>query len=311
MKVRLILFFVCTLCVLTSCGTSVPQEVKQLVEDGVNDKNEEMADCFEEVLPDGYNYEKIRTSFLEYINYYAWYNPSEWPQEGCEFTCEIYRPQKKENMKDIVHCIWMKCSMEDSVRWYECYALTNGKLANWIEEYNFYYTTIARDTGENSIYLGKDTISLPAVTKPEYVEDEEQNRNKGEIFEDLKNDVRVVYEKLREGGYDKDLSIELYVSDFSGRSDVRPYSCLLINDEEGFICQFKTGRKGNKGYAEYDEAFKVNYSVDVELSQQYSSGSVIVFDGNQIKTLDEIDKLSMERIKESAVFQYRYSGEEG
>ena len=262
-------------------------------------------------LPDGYNYEKIKTSFLEYINYYAWYNPSEWPQDGYELTYEIYRPKKKEGMKDIVHCIWIKCRMDDGDRWYECYALTNGKLANWTEKYHFYYTTVSRDTGENSIYLGKDTVTIPSVKKPDFIENEEKQHQKAEVSSILEAGVKDVYELLKDERYGEDLKIELVVSDFSIDKGLMPYSYLLINGNEVFECQFDVGIYKNKVYASYYNAFEVNYTIDWELSNRYSSGSVKVFDGNQIKPLDSMDKLTMERIRESAVFQYSYSERNG
>lgn len=261
-------------------------------------------------LPDGYNYEKIRTSFLEYLNFESWFKPNEMSQMEYELTYEIYRPKKKEGMKDIVHRIWIKCRMEDGDRWYGCNALTNGKLANWTEEYHFYYSPIARDNDEELVCLGKNTLTIPAVTKPEFVENEEQQRQKAGIFNILEDGVRDVYEQLIEGGYSDDLKIEFVVSDFSIEKGFMPYSYLLINDKEVFACQFEVGIHEGNVYAGYFTAFGVNYTVDWELSLQYSAGSVWVFDGNQIKPLDEVDKLAMERIKEAAIFQYSYSGTE-
>lgn len=319
-KVVSVLFWMILISSFTGCSndtvdafltpTTEPKELpgEPFITQGITD----MPEAVPMNLPDGYHYEKIKRGFLEYLNFESWFKPNEMPQIEHELTYELYRPEKKEGMKDIVHHIWIKCRTEDGDRWYKCNALTNGKLAGWTEEYHFYYSPTAQDNDGELVYLGKDTLTIPTVTKPEFVENEEQQHRKTEIFNILENGIREdVYEQLIEGGYREDLKIEFVVSDFSIEKGFMPYSYLLINDKEVFACQFEVGIYEGNVYAGYLTAFGVNYTIDWELSWQYSSGSVWVFDGNQIKPLDAADKSAMERIKEAAVFQYSYSGTEG
>lgn len=258
-------------------------------------------------FPDGYNYEKLRTDFFDFLIFESWFRPSDMPQEEYELTYEIYRPQRKEGMKDVVNEIWIRCLMGEDDSWYSCYALTNGKWADWTGGYHFEISA-PLENNDALVCLGKDTIIIPTVAKPNLIEDKEHQNQKEQIYDLLKDSVKNIYEQLLEEGYSDDLEIELVVSDFSIEKGFMPYSYLLINDEEVFECQFEVGVNKNDVYANYYNAFGVNYTIDWELSWEYATGNVWVFDGNQIKPLDEADKLAMERIKESAVFQYSYSG---
>lgn len=341
-----------------SCGASVPQEAGKVTEID---------------LPEGYDYEKIKAGFLEYLNYEAWFHPAEMPQEEHELTYEIVRPPKKEGMKDNVKYIWIDCLEEDGCcRRYMCVPQTYQKRGIWYEEYHFseqklYQREEASGIPEETgafVCLGKDTVIVPAVTKPEFTESEEQKKEKEEIFDALKEemkwlygellhsreslvsryngllayelkvngsdealklepeelfdrlyaygyskDLRLEFDELFAGSYDEDLKLELVVSDFSTDKGYMPYSYLIINEEKVFECRFEVGTNAkNRGYADYFDAFRVNYRIVQSLSTPGSCGSVKVFDGNQIKPLDSIDAeaaMALERIKEAAVFQYK------
>lgn len=362
MKIRRSFLLAIVFCLFgASCGASTPQEAGKVTEID---------------LPEGYDYEKMKAGFLEYLNYEAWFHPDEMPQEEHEITYEILCPSQKEGRRAIADCLWFDCLVEDgSCRRYVCVPQTCQKRGIWYEEYHFtaqkpYQRTKAPGAPEEAeafVGLGKDTVTVPAVTKPEFLENEEQEKEKEEIFDALKEEMKWLYDELfhsreslvsgyngllayelQENGFDGDLKLEpdelfarlyaygyseelrlefdelyansyggdvkleLIVSDFSTDKGCMPYSYLIINDEKVFVCSFDAGTNAkNKGYANYFDAFQVNYRVVQSLSTPDSCGSVKVFDGNQLKPLDSIDAetaMTLERIKEASVFQYSYCG---
>lgn len=359
MKIRRSFLLAVVFCLLgASCGVSILQEAGKVTEID---------------LPEGYDYEKIKAGFLEYLNYEAWFHPAEMPQEEHEITYEILCPPKKEGVKEIADCLWIDCLTEDgSCRRYVCVPQAYQKRGIWYEEYHFSEqklyqreeTSGTPDETGTFVCLGKDTVTVPAVTKPEFLENEEQKKEKEEIFDALKEEIKWLYDELlhsreslvsryngllayelQENGsddalklepeelfdrlyeygygedlrlefdelfassYDEDLKLELIVSEFSTDKGCMPYSYLIINDEMVFECSFEVGMNAkNRGYANYSDAFQVNYRIVQSLSTPGSSGSVKVFDGNQLKPLDSIDTetaMTLERIKEASVFRYK------
>lgn len=305
MKKEFILICCLVVGIMNGCANEVEEKMVSSSQEETLTREKEEALTFE--LPEGYHYEKIKIGFLEYLNYEAWFHPSEQPQTEHEIIYEIYRPEKKEGMQDVVNRIWMKCSTEQGDRWYSCDALTNGKWRNQAEEYRFDMKK-PLDTDGALVCLGTDKALVPTVMKPSFMEDETEKKLKEEIFEDLKEDLKLVYEELLAAGEEKELKLQLFVADFSVSKGFMPYACLLVNEDEVFLCQFEVGSDKGKGYADYWQAFQTNYSVDWERSMQYATGSVEVFDGNQIFELAAVDRAKLEHIKEAAVFQYCYTG---
>lgn len=363
MKIRRSFLLAIIFCLFgASCGASIPQEAGKVIE--IN-------------LPEGYDYERMKAGFFEYLNYEAWFNPGEMPQEEHGITYEILCLPQKEGLKEPTDCLWLDCLTEDgSCRRYVCVPQTYQKRGIWYEEYYFsaqelYQRTEALEPSEDTgafVCLGKDTDTVPAVTKPGFIENEEQKKEKEEIFDALKEELMWIYEELlhsRESlvsrynellayelqangsdedlklepeelfdrlcaygysedlrlefdelfasSYDEDLKLELVVSDFSTDKGCMPYSYLIVNEEKVFECRFEVGTNAkNRGYANYFDAFQVNYRVVQSLSTPGSCGSIKVFDGNQMKLIDSIDTetaMMLERIKEAAVFQYSYCGD--
>lgn len=363
-----------------SCGTLVPQEEKVIeTESGVQSDKEDEKEPSEQLpynMPESYDYEKIKSGFLEYLNFEAWFNPDEMPQEEYELTYEIVCLPERRGEREVIDCIWIDCLIGDGYyRRYACVPQTYQKRGIWYEDYHFKaqklykraeVSELTEETG-TLVCLGKDTVKVPAVTKPEFIENEEQKKEKEEIFDALKEEVRILYgelfnsrenlvslysgllayelqangfaeeltlepdelfARLRAYGYDEELKLEfdelfansydealkleLIVSNFSTDKGFMPYSYLVINDEKVFECRFEVGTNSkNRGYAQYFDAFQVNYRVVQSLSTPDSCGSVKVFDGNQLKSLASIDgktAMLLERIKEAAVFQYSYCG---
>lgn len=88
-------FLICCLIVgiMNGCANEVEEKmVSSSQEETLTREKENLT--FE--LPEGYHYEKIKIGFLEYLNYEAWFHPSEQPQTEHEIMYEIYRPEKKE-----------------------------------------------------------------------------------------------------------------------------------------------------------------------------------------------------------------------
>lgn len=346
MKMRGSFLFVIAFCFFgISCGTLVPQEEKVTeTESGVQSDKEDEKEPSEQLpynMPESYDYEKIKSGFLEYLNFEAWFNPDEMPQEEYELTYEIVCLPERRGEREVIDCIWIDCLIGDGYyRRYACVPQTYQKRGIWYEDYHFKaqklykraeVSELTEETG-TLVCLGKDTVKVPAVTKPEFIENEEQKKEKEEIFDALKEEVRILYgelfarlraygydeelklefDELFANSYDEDLKLELIVSDFSTDKGFMPYSYLVINDEKVFECRFEVGTNSkNRGYAQYFDAFQVNYRVVQSLSTPDSCGSVKVFDGNQLKSLASIDgktAMFLERIKEVAVFQYSYCG---
>lgn len=367
-----------------SCSTEVLQEEGKVtetesgVQSGKEDEKEppEQPEPFPYNMPEGYDYEKIKSGFLEYLNFEAWFNPDEMPQEEHELNYEIVCSPERRGGRAVVDRIWIDCLVNDDYyRRYVCVPQTYQKRGIWYEEYHFkaqklYKRTEVSELTEETgtlVCLGKDTVKVPAVTKPEFIENEEQKKEKEEIFDALKEELRILYgellnsrenlvslysgllayelhvngcaedltpepdelfarlraygydeelksefDELFANGYDEKLKLELIVSDFSTDKGFMPYSYLIINDEKVFECRFEVGTNSkNRGYAQYFDAFQVNYRVVQSLSIPDSCGSVKVFDGNQMKSLASIDAktaMLLERIKKAAVFQYSYCG---
>lgn len=250
-------------------------------------------------LPAGYSYEKVKEAFLEYLNFKAWCNPSEMPQEAYECTFEVYRKAKKEGMKDIAGTIGLKCLTANGVKWYRCTSVKGGSpfdQTKWTGEVVFGEGSYQQ---EGLQYLGKDTISVPVVVKPELTGEKET------VSEELKRQAVYIYhnyleelERFRKNG--ETLKIELIVSDFSSAKGLKPYVYLIINDKDVFEEQI------NFPNTFAHDFFYSNYNRD----PYHPYWEYEEFLGQALTSFDRIDHNRLERIKEIAVLDYIYMGED-
>lgn len=267
-------------------------------------------------MPPGFEYEKVKDAFLEYLNFEAWCNPSEMPQSAYACTYEVYQ-ENREGMKITSNWIWFRCLTVGGVKGYRCMPV-KGDKKNWLDVTKwtgaFYFDNYDKQSLSFDVqYLGTETISIPAVIKPQFADEE----GKEEILEKLKSDAKDIYyrylEKLEQFIKNTEsVKIELIISDFSPIQQIKPYVYLIINDETVFKKRIRYeavyGRYGEKtGYrVDLEEAFfKSNYNQDDDNSH-WAFGE---FTGAALHFLDTIDQNQLERIKEIAVLDYIYEGE--
>ena len=256
-------------------------------------------------MPPGYEYEKVKEAFLEYLNFKAWCNPSEMPQTAYECTYEVYREPKKEGLKDISNKIGFRCLTADGMKWYTCTPVTGSAPLDWTKwtgEFYFSESPFALSSQMSDIqYLGKDTILVPAVTKPEFAPEEKETaleelkRQTARIYQDLKTDEK--FKRL----YWEDFKLKIIVSDFSMVKKLNPYIYVIINDKIVFEINLYTHQLNE--FARVFFAYNHNedpYSPYWEFEE---------FHGHALHSLEDIDQNRFERIKEIAVLDYVYEGE--
>lgn len=296
---------------VVSCGTNVPQEsqVDRITgnQEAEVTKGAEVSNTPEPDaavlpavnMPEGFSYEKVKEAFLEYLNFKAWCNPSEMPQEAYECTFEVYRKAKAEGIKDIASTIGFRCLTANGVKWYSCTPVKGNSPFDWTKwtgEFVFGESSYQQEVLQ---YLGKDTISVPAVTKPEFTGEKET------VLEELKRQAVYIYHNYLEelGRFRKNgeaLKIELIVSDFSSAKGLKPYVYLIINDKDIFEEQIHLPDEFARDF------FYGNYNRD----PYHPYWEYEEFLGQALYSPDWIDRDRLERIKEIAVLDYVYEGED-
>lgn len=293
---------------VVSCGTNVPQETTDAItrKQGISltpapDLSQEPdAALLPAVnMPEGFSYEKVKEAFLEYLNFKAWCNPSEMPQEAYECTFEVYRKAKAEGIKDIGSTIGFCCLTANGVKWYTCTPVKGNSPFDWTKWTGEFVCAEGTYQQEVLQYLGKDTISVPAVTKPEFTGEKET------VLEELKRQAVYIYhncleelERFQKNG--EALKIELLVSDFSSAKGLKPYVYLIINDKDIFEEQIRLPDEFVRDF------FYSNYNQD----PYHPYWEYEEFLGQALSSFDRIDRDRLERIKEIAVLDYVYEGED-
>lgn len=233
-------------------------------------------------LPERYNYEEIKSIFLEYLNHQAWLYPAQYPQESYTCAYELYRSVNKD--KTYVH---LKTIINENEHWFSFepkYYYVPESPIHIVEQ----RTEDMRASVERGdiVSFGSNELYIPAATKPVY-------GNREDYF---KEDISSIYSDLKRNGYRDNLKIEAIVSDFDMEKNLYPYVYLIINDSEVFETSFK----------EIDVEplqkmfFYGNYTKDYTIN--YSDGWPDVFDGHGIKPIDSVNPEQFERIKACATF---------
>jgi len=241
-------------------------------------------------LPERYNYEEIKTVFLEYLNHQAWLYPGEYPQESHTCSYELYSSAKDVNTK----YVYLKTVINNTEHWIEFkpekYYVPTTPIRIVAQR-----TDIMRESLENGeiVSIGSDKVYVPATTKPAY----------GNPV-DLTNEISSIYSDLKRNGYRDTLKIEVIVSEHDLEKNLYPYAYLIINDSEVFETSF--GELEGNLYPFSMMFFYGNYSKDYTID--YTDGWPDVFDGHGIKPLDAIDKVQFERVNACAVIHQIYTG---
>ncbi len=241
-------------------------------------------------LPERYNYEEIKSVFLEYLNHQAWLYPSQYPQESYTCTYELYSSAKDVNTK----YVYLKTVIKDTEYWVE-FKPEKYYVATSPTRIVAQRTDIMRERLENGeiVSIGSDKVYVPATKKPAY----------GNPV-DLTNEISSIYSDLKRNGYRDNLKIEVIVSEHDLEKNLYPYTYLIINDSEVFETSF--GELEGNLYSFSMMFFYGNYSKDYTID--YTDGWMDVFDGHGIKPLDAIDKMQFERVKACAVIHQIYTG---
>lgn len=238
-----------------------------------------------------YTWDEVRTAFLEYLNFQAWCNPSEYPQEAYEITCDLYQKKVKEGIKDtwtyLVIAI-VQNSAKQELKYYTVGADTKSgeKIIRFLEdeyEAGFEFDWCTK--------IGTEKIEVPAVTKPEHFPGDTLSERELLLKVLMFDTEHYIAGLLAENGYSEDLKIELIVSDFCIRRRMYPYVYLIINEEEIF---------GSRVYVpSYAEPYFLYFFEDANMTEGHIS-----YTGENIKKLQEIDdaeKKRMENIMEIKV----------
>ncbi|MBR6537955.1 MAG: hypothetical protein IKT67_12230 [Lachnospiraceae bacterium] len=241
-------------------------------------------------LPERYNYEEIKTVFLEYLNHQAWLYPSQYPQEGYTCSYELYSSAKDVNTKDV----YLKTVIKDTEYWVE-FKPEKYYVATSPTRIVAQRTDIMRERLENGeiVSIGSDKVYVPATKKPAY----------GNPV-DLTNEISSIYSDLKRNGYRDHLKIEVIVSEHDLEKNLYPYAYLIINDSEVFETSF--GELEGNLHSFSQMFFYSNYTKDYTI--EYGDGWPDVFDGHGIKPLDSVDPEQFERVMACAAIHQIYKG---
>ncbi len=241
-------------------------------------------------LPERYNYEEIKSVFLEYLNHQAWLYPSEYPQGSYTCTYELYSSTKDVKTK----YVYLKTVINDTEYWVE-FKPEKYYVATSPTRIVAQRTDMMKESLENGelVSIGSDKVYVPTTTKPAY----------GNPV-DLTDAISSIYSDLKRNGYRDNLKIEIIVSEHDLEKNLYPYAYLIINDSEVFETSF--GELEGNLHSFSQMFFYGNYSKDYTI--EYGDGWPDVFDGHGIKPLDAIDKKQFERVKACAVIHQIYKG---
>ena len=230
-------------------------------------------------LPERYNYEELKSLFLEYLNHQAWLYPSKYPKESYQCSYEIYCTAESYAKR-----VYLKTVLNETEHWVlfdpDAYFLTDTPVR-----------VVSQNTAEMKeqikngkvVSIGSDKIYVPAIKKPSYEEEV-----------DYTEAVSFIYSDLKANGYGDDLRIEAIVSACDMKKNLYPYVYLIINDTEVFETTL------SDFYTLYKAYYSENYSEDTTI--EYGTGSPEVFDGRGIKPLSSVDAEQFERVKACASF---------
>ena len=232
-----------------------------------------------ENIPEYYSYEEMKSLLLEYLNHQAWLYPSEYPQDSYTCSYELYRMTSDTTLQRV----FFKADIKGKKYWFDFQQEETSNPKSPVR-------IVAREPEvehyieEGSIvWIGNDTIQVPAVTQPVY-----------RSYVDFTDELSEIYADLRKNGYRNNLRIEAIVSVCDMEKKLFPYVYLIINDSEVYETTF------TDEYSLYRTFYDENYSVDYSLS--YGTGNPWLFDGHGIKPLSSIDEEQFERAKVCASF---------
>ena len=230
-------------------------------------------------LPARYNYEELKSLFLEYLNHQAWLYPSVYPQESYQCSYEIYCTAESYAKR-----VYLKTVLNETEHWVlfdpDAYFLTDTPVR-----------VVSQNTAEMKeqikngkvVSIGSDELYVPAVKRPSYEEEV-----------DYTEAVSFIYSDLKANGYGDDLRIEAIVSACDMKKNLYPYVYLIINNTEVFETTL------SDFYTLYKAYYSENYSEDTTI--EYGTGSPEVFDGHGIKPFSSVDAEQFERVKACASF---------
>ncbi|MBQ8548528.1 MAG: hypothetical protein IJ427_08515, partial [Lachnospiraceae bacterium] len=244
-------------------------------------------------LPERYNYEEIKSVFLEYLNHQAWLYPSQYPQESYTCAYELYRSKTDAKTK----YVYLKTVINDTEHWVsfepDKYYVPTSPVRVVIQR-----TDSMRERLENGeiVSIGSDKLYIPAPTKPTY----------GNPV-DLTNDISSIYFDLKQNGYRDNLRLEVIVSEYDLEKNLYPYVYLIINDSQVFETSFGELEGNSIGLVPLSRMFYYgNYTKDYTI--EYGDGWPEVFDGHGIKSLDSVDTKQLERVKACASYHQMVKG---
>lgn len=229
-------------------------------------------------LPERYNYEEIKSVFLEYLNHQAWLYPTKYPQESYTCSYEVYRTETE--MKRVL----LKAVIKETEYWFdfepEQYFLPDSPVRVTAGEPNQMRHYV--ESG-SFIKIGNDKLYVPAVTKPMY-----------ENPVDLTEEISYIYADLKANGYGEDLRIEAIVSACDMEKKLYPYVYLIINDSEVYETTFTDEYTLSRTF--FDDNYYIDYSLN------YGTGGAWLFDGHGIEPVNSVDTEQFERVKACASF---------
>jgi len=240
-------------------------------------------------LPERYNYEEMKTVFLEYLNHQAWLYPEKYPQESYTCSYELYCNTNDTKTKYVS----LKTVINGTEYWYqfkpEEYYIPASPTRIILQR-----TDIKQESLENGniVSIGTDEILVPAVTKPSY----------GKPMADyVVQNITNVFSDLKTNGYGDNLRLEVIISEYDMEKGLFPYAYLIVNDSEVFETTFGH-MQGNdiELYPLYQMYYYGNYTRDYTI--EYGDGWPEVYDGHGFKPLDTIDAEQLARVKECAVY---------
>ncbi len=251
-------------------------------------------------LPERYDYKELKDAFLEYLNHQAYLNPTEYPQGKYTCSVDIYCTAESKMKR-----VYLKTMNNGKEAWYLCtptvYLDEAAPLIISSMDMDSVNALLKKDA---IAYLGTDSIKVPAVTKPEY-------HNTDNEISEYKESTGYISELLYENGYTKKngiidgIKLELWISEYDMEKKLLPYAYLVINDTLVYETSF------SKYEGLYGSFYKNNHSKDYSLQEMFGENAYMPeeFDGRSIKPLSSTDTKRLERVKECASLHYVYEKE--